>query len=142
MIFLDCNPILLLKFILSIYINIFFGARFPTNSPASCSFRPKTSSFAIKYKSLSSPSMNRTCAYVPKETLANPFSTYHKVDRDIPARSATCSALNLLLKQASFIFAPISSSILVSFGSSTVFVLFIMFYISNKNKYIVLNTKH
>ena len=117
------------------------GARLAVDSFASCSLRPRMSSFAIRSRSFSRPKMNRTCAYVPNETLERPFSTCHRVVREIPARCATCSAVNFLLRRASFMFPPVSSKTLVSLGSNIVFVPLIMFYILNKSSNYVQDIK-
>ncbi len=115
--------------------NYFLGARLPTNNPISCIFLPDTSSLVISCKSFSNLKTNNICVYVPKETLGEPFSTCHKVEREIPARSETYSPVNFRCKRASLMFSPISSNILESLGSNIVFADFIMFYILYKKIY-------
>src|SRR5690606_36237509 len=55
--------------------------------------------------------------------LGSPFSIKYKVERAIPARSATCVVVSLRLLRASLIFSPICSSTFLNFGNTTCFFI-------------------
>lgn len=91
-------------------LGFFFGARRRVSvRRASSSLRPRTSSVPTVERSCSSPSTANTCTSLPNEVPADPFSIRWSVERLMPARSATCSALSFRRNRASLRCSPKSA---------------------------------
>jgi hypothetical protein len=100
--------------------------------PASCSFRPSTSSTP---KSARSPSNLNTCmtrAYTPRATAGSPCSTLDNVRRVMLARCATVSEEYFRLRRASLRCIPTSLSRREMRGTRSGVVLLITRYIIHK----------
>jgi len=74
---------------------LILGARFRGRvRPASCSFLPSSSSWAMAARSFSNPKATNTCSKAPSDDPPAPRSSAWRVERLNPARSATISALS------------------------------------------------